>query len=97
MIIHLVILLIFLAYIDLADDFGVVSYYLISYLFMVYWAAIILPTWAVTVRRLHDIGKSGWVLLINIIPGIGTLLLLCLLTNDSESDTNLYGPNPKSI
>jgi uncharacterized membrane protein YhaH (DUF805 family) len=50
---------------------------------------------AVTVRRLHDTGKSAWWLLIMFIPFIGAIWLLVLLINDSDPDTNRYGDNPK--
>lgn len=54
-----------------------------------------LPTLAVSIRRLHDIGLSGWYYLICLIPFIGGLLLLLWSTNDSMED-NQYGTNPKS-
>jgi uncharacterized membrane protein YhaH (DUF805 family) len=57
--------------------------------------AIILPTWAVTVRRLHDVGKSGWWIFISLIPLIGGIWLFVLTLTDSDSGDNQYGPNPK--
>ena len=56
---------------------------------------IILPTWSVTVRRLHDVGKSGWWLFICLIPFIGGLWLFILTVTDSQADTNRYGISPK--
>jgi len=61
-----------------------------------YALAILIPGLAVTVRRLHDIGKSGWMLLIGLIPVIGTIWLLVLMVTDSKPGDNKYGPNPKS-
>ena len=59
------------------------------------WSLIIfLPNLAVTVRRLHDVGHSGWDYLISIIPLVGVILLLIALCTDSVDD-NKYGPNPK--
>lgn len=59
------------------------------------WSLIIfLPNLAVTVRRLHDVGHSGWYYLISIIPLVGVILLLIALCTDSVDD-NKYGPNPK--
>ncbi len=59
------------------------------------WSLIIfLPNLAVTVRRLHDVGHSGWYYLIAIIPVIGVILLLVALCTDSVDD-NKYGINPK--
>jgi uncharacterized membrane protein YhaH (DUF805 family) len=56
---------------------------------------LFIPGLAVAVRRLHDIGKSGWMLLITLIPLIGVIWLLVLLLTDSNSEENLYGANPK--
>ena len=57
--------------------------------------AMFVPSLAVTVRRLHDVGKSGAMILIGIIPIIGTIYLLVLLATEGESGYNNYGPNPK--
>ena len=54
-----------------------------------------IPSLAVTVRRLHDTGKSGWWLLIAFIPFIGAIVLLVFLVQDSHPGTNEWGPNPK--
>ncbi|MDZ7720485.1 MAG: DUF805 domain-containing protein [Balneolaceae bacterium] len=59
--------------------------------------AIILPSIAVGVRRLHDIGKEGWWLLIGLIPIIGLIVLIYFYVQDSEPGANVYGPNPKGI
>jgi len=56
---------------------------------------IFLPSLAVAVRRLHDIGKSGWMILVGLIPFIGWIWLLVLYLTDSEPGPNEYGPNPK--
>ena len=63
----------------------------------VYTLAIIIPSIAVSIRRLHDIGKSGWWILISFIPLIGVLVLLYFHVLDSQSEENQYGPNPKSV
>ena len=62
-----------------------------------YVLCILLPSIAVAVRRLHDIGKSGWMLLILLIPLIGFIWLIILLVKDSEPGDNQYGPNPKGV
>lgn len=59
--------------------------------------AILLPSIAVAVRRLHDIGKEGWWILIGLIPIIGWIILLYFYIQDSEAGANAYGPNPKGI
>lgn len=56
---------------------------------------ILLPSLAVGVRRLHDTGRSGWWMLIGLIPIIGTIILIVFDCQDSQEDTNKYGPNPK--
>lgn len=60
------------------------------------WALIVLiPSLAVCVRRLHDIGKSGWYIFFALIPLVGFILLIIWLCQDSQYETNKYGPNPK--
>jgi uncharacterized membrane protein YhaH (DUF805 family) len=57
--------------------------------------AFALPGCAVTVRRLHDVGKSGLWIFISLIPLIGGIWLLVLTVTDSQPGDNEYGPNPK--
>lgn len=59
--------------------------------------AVILPKIAVGIRRLHDIGKSGWWYLIIFIPIIGVLVLIYFFVQDSQVGKNMYGPNPKQL
>lgn len=61
-----------------------------------YGLAVLIPSIAVSVRRLHDIGKSGWMLLVGFIPVIGFIWLIILLATDSISGSNQYGDNPKN-
>ena len=49
------------------------------------------------VRRLHDIGKTGWWYFLIFIPIIGALVLLYFFVQDSQPGTNMYGPNPKGL
>jgi uncharacterized membrane protein YhaH (DUF805 family) len=63
--------------------------------YMLYSLAVFIPSIAVSVRRLHDVGKSGWFLLIAFIPLIGFIWLIILVCSDSEAGTTQYGPNPK--
>ena len=60
-----------------------------------YRLAVFLPSLGVLVRRLHDVGKSGWFFLIVLIPFIGAIWLLILLFIDGEQGENKWGPNPK--
>ena len=63
----------------------------------IYALALFIPGLAVGVRRLHDVGKSGWMFLIALIPLIGAILLLVLMVTDSEQESNKWGENPKEI
>jgi uncharacterized membrane protein YhaH (DUF805 family) len=60
-------------------------------LFSIYAIAVFIPGLAVAVRRLHDVGKSGWMVLINFIPLIGTIWFLVLLATNSKPGPNQYG------
>jgi len=64
---------------------------------LVYSIAVIVPAIAMTVRRLHDTGKSAWFLLLGCIPYIGSIILFVFMVLDSKPGTNQYGPNPKSM
>ena len=66
-------------------------------LYFLYAFVVLIPSLAVAVRRLHDVGKSGWMILISLIPLIGTIWLLVLLVTDSNPGENEYGPNPKEV
>jgi uncharacterized membrane protein YhaH (DUF805 family) len=61
-----------------------------------YGLATFLPGLGVMVRRLHDTGRSGWWVLIAIVPFIGGIILLIFLLLDSQPGANQYGPNPKA-
>ena len=64
---------------------------------MLYSLLIFIPALAVTVRRLHDVGKSGWFLLISFIPIIGAIWLLILFCSDGDGADNSYGGSPKAV
>jgi uncharacterized membrane protein YhaH (DUF805 family) len=69
-----------------------VNFGLITILFML---ATLVPGLAVGVRRLHDLDKSGWMLLIGLIPFLGGLYLLFLFAQPGTVGSNKYGPDPK--
>ena len=56
--------------------------------------ALLLPSLGLAVRRLHDIGKSGWWIFISLIPIVGWILLIVWYCKDSQMETNEYGPVP---
>ncbi len=61
---------------------------------IIYFAVVFIPSLAVTVRRLHDTGKSGWFILLNLIPYVGGLIIFIFMVLDSEPGENKWGPNP---
>ncbi|HDH03921.1 MAG TPA: DUF805 domain-containing protein [Candidatus Campbellbacteria bacterium] len=63
----------------------------------IYVLAVVIPSLAVAVRRLHDTGRSGWWMLISLIPFIGGIVLLVFFVQDSQPGENQYGSNPKEI
>jgi uncharacterized membrane protein YhaH (DUF805 family) len=64
-------------------------------LYIIYAFATLVPSLACAVRRLHDTNKSGWWILISLVPIIGGVWLIVLLATDSNQGDNQYGPNPK--
>lgn len=69
----------------------IVAWYYISL------APFILPLIAVTVRRLHDSGKSGWLVLLRLIPYIGRFAVLVMLLLEGDIYENKYGDNPRKM
>lgn len=59
--------------------------------------AVILPAYAITARRLHDIGRSGWWQLIGFVPFVGLIVMIVFLVMDSQPGANKFGPNPKGV
>ena len=71
------------------------SYSLFMMASVVIGLGLFLPSLAVTVRRLHDIGKSGWNILWAAIPLIGIIIVLVWMCQDSDVVANKYGESPK--
>ena len=61
-----------------------------------YSLAVLLPSLAVLVRRLHDIGKKWYWIFITLIPLVGAIWMLVLLCTEGENADNAFGPNPKA-
>lgn len=59
--------------------------------------ALLLPNLGLGVRRMHDIGKSGWYILINLIPLVGWIIYIVWAVKDSEPVPNQYGPVPNLV
>ena len=63
---------------------------------LIYALAFLLPTIAVSVRRLHDTGRTGWWLLLALIPIVGAIVLIVFYVLDGQPGDNRYGPDPKA-
>ena len=71
-------------------DFNSGAIILIIFLFVHF-----IPSLAVTIRRLHDTGKSGWYLLLQLIPYLGALIIFIFTVIEGDKNENKWGPNPK--
>ena len=69
--------------------------YFVPKLIPLYYLAMLVPTLAVLVRRLHDIGKSGWWILIGLVPFVGGIVLLVFTLVPGSRGPNRYGDSPK--
>jgi uncharacterized membrane protein YhaH (DUF805 family) len=58
------------------------------------WLALLLPSISVSIRRLHDSNRTGWWILIGLIPLIGWLALLIMYLNRGDEAANRFGPPP---
>ena len=67
-----------------------------SLLSLLFILAMVIPSLAMTFRRLHDTDHNGRWLLIGFVPLIGMIILLIFMVQDSEAGANRYGPNPKA-
>ncbi|RLP12594.1 DUF805 domain-containing protein [Propionibacterium australiense] len=63
-------------------------------LYLAFYLVSIIPLIAVTVRRLHDTGKSGTYYLVTLIPWVGSIILLVLCALEPDRGPNMYGPDP---
>lgn len=61
----------------------------------IYALAVLIPGLAVSIRRLHDTNRSGWWLLLLLIPLIGPIVIIVFMATDSNPEENQYGANPK--
>lgn len=80
---------------SLLDKYSETEYYYIA--FYIFIALIIIPSITVFLRRLHDVGKTGWNILLVLIPIIGWLWLLMLLWFGGEPRVNKWGVYPKGV
>ena len=76
-------------------EYGPLPLNIIVALMAIFALVCILPSLAVSIRRLHDTGRSGGWWFINFVPVIGPLVFLVFMFLESEPGENIYGPNPK--
>jgi uncharacterized membrane protein YhaH (DUF805 family) len=63
---------------------------------LLYSLAVLLPSLGVSIRRLHDTGRTGWWLLIGLVPLVGAIVLIVFLATAGTVGSNSYGPDPKA-
>ncbi|MDD3325150.1 MAG: DUF805 domain-containing protein [Sulfurospirillaceae bacterium] len=63
---------------------------------LLYSLAVLLPTIGVGIRRLHDTNRTGWWLLLGLIPIVGLIVLIIFMAQDGNSGENQYGADPKA-
>jgi uncharacterized membrane protein YhaH (DUF805 family) len=76
-------------------DFGSGSGSSGGWLSTIYSLAVLLPSIAVAIRRMHDTNRSGWWILINLIPCVGWIWFIVLAAQEGTAGDNQYGPDPK--
>ena len=76
---------------QISDTLGVIG----ALIYFVYAIGVLVPSLALTIRRLHDTSKSGWMIFIGLIPLVGPILLLVFYFTDGDPGPNQYGPSPK--
>ncbi|MBP5369579.1 MAG: DUF805 domain-containing protein [Bacteroidales bacterium] len=70
--------------------------YILPIVVGIFCLALIAPSFSLVIRRLHDIGKSGWYWLVGLIPFIGGIILLVWYCTEGTIGPNEYGPDPKA-
>ena len=88
------ILLIPAAILGTDNEIGALGVVLTPFLVVLYALVMLVPSLALHVRRLHDSGKSGWLVLLGFIPSAGGIIMLVLCVLAGDSGENKYGPNP---
>ena len=79
------------------EEFNIMDSTPVWIIYIVINVIFLIPNITVSVRRLHDVNRSGYFYLLNLIPFIGSLILLYFYLQDSFPDSNEYGPSTKYI
>ena len=77
--------------------FSYIAIFIYNYSIFLFPLILLISTITVTIRRLHDTGRSGYYILLGLIPIIGEIILIIFLSEDSQKETNLYGPSSKYL
>lgn len=77
--------------------FGGVGVAVVLTITVIAYLLLFLPNLAVTVRRFHDTGHSGWLVLLTLIPSVGLIVTIVFGCIDSKPRPNKWGPNPKGV
>lgn len=78
------------AHLEYEEKVGLFAYTSIGFFLLLF-----LPSLSAMVRRLHDVGRSGWFMLIQLIPVVGSIVIFITMLLDSKPGANRYGLNPK--
>ncbi len=92
--VHFLLMLGLIALLGVLVMSGVLRFGLAWVLFMLVGLALFLPALAISVRRLHDVGYTGWLILLGLIPYVGALVLLVFYCLPGKPGQNAYGPDP---
>ncbi len=85
----------FVIYLVLLFLMQVTAFFLVIYI--LFALATIIPSIAVAIRRLHDTNKTGWLLLLGLVPFVGGIILLVFMILAGDRQSNQYGPVPASV
>ena len=88
------IVMLLLYFADVSEDGMMLTCYIMIVPYALYSLWVIVPGLAVSIRRLHDLDKSGWHLLIGLIPLVGGIILLIWYCSEGTRGPNRYGPDP---
>ncbi len=75
----------------------IILFLTVGLLWLIYTCVTLVPSLALSTRRLHDTGRSGWFLLLNLIPYVGSIIIFVFTVLDSQPGENKYGTNPKGF
>ena len=71
--------------------------FLVLVIYVIYTLAMLIPTIAVGIRRLHDTNKTGWLLLVGLVPFVGGIILIVFFAIAGDEGPNQYGEVPQGV